>query len=342
MKKTMRAALLHQFGEALNLEEVLRPEPAAGEVLLEVEACGVCHSDLHIARGDWPNFAKMIHFPLILGHEVVGRVVELGAGVDAQLDGARVGVPWIYWTCGECVACKDGRENICKSRAITGVSVNGGYAEYMLAKASHVIPVPQELSAAERAPLFCAGVTVYRALQQAKAAAGQRIAVYGAGGLGHLAIQIAKAIGAEVIAVDINDEKLELAREAGASQTFNAAKVKAAAEIASAGGADVVLVAAGTKAAYDSAFTSIRPGGTVLIVGLPPEPLSVDAGLLVRNEARVIGSAVGTRQDVRETLALAAAGKLHCRTESRPLERVNDVLEAMHRGELLGRVVLAP
>lgn len=340
--KQMRAALLHKFGEALELADVARPEPAAGEVLLEVEACGVCHSDLHIARGDWPNFAKLIHFPLILGHEVVGQVAQLGEGVDAQLGGARVGVPWIYWTCGECVSCRDGRENICKSRVITGVSLNGGYAEYMLAKASHVIPVPESLGAAEAAPLFCAGVTVYRALQQAHASAGQRIAVFGAGGLGHLAIQIAKAIGAEVIAVDVNDEKLTLAREAGASQVFNAAKVKAGVEIAAAGGADIVLVAAGTKAAYDSAFTSIRPGGTVLIVGLPPEPLAVDAGLLVRNEARVIGSAVGTRQDVRETLALAAAGKLHCRTESRPLERVNDVLGAMHRGELLGRVVLAP
>lgn len=339
---TMRAALLYKFGEPLQLEDVPRPEPGAGEVLLEVEACGVCHSDLHIALGDWPNFAKLIHFPLILGHEVVGRVAELGAGVDAQLGGARVGVPWIYWTCGECVSCRDGRENICKSRVITGVSVNGGYAEYMLAKASHVIPVPESLSSAEAAPLFCAGVTVHRALQQAHASAGQRIAIFGAGGLGHLAIQIAKALGAEVIAVDINDEKLALAREAGASQIFNSAKMKASAKIAAGGGADIVLVAAGTKAAYDSAFTSIRPGGTVLIVGLPPEPLSVDAGLLVRNEARVIGSAVGTREDVRETLALAAAGRLHCRTESRPLERVNDILEAMHRGELLGRVVVAP
>jgi alcohol dehydrogenase, propanol-preferring len=340
--KTMRAALLHKFGEPLQLADVRQPTAAAGEVLLEVEACGVCHSDLHVARGDWPNFAKLIHFPVILGHEVVGRVVELGAGVDAQLAGARVGVPWIFWTCGECVACREGRENICKSRAITGVSVNGGYAEYMLAKASHVIPVPESLSSAEAAPLFCAGVTVYRALRQAHASTGQRIAVFGAGGLGNLAIQIAKALGADVIAVDINDEKLELAREAGASQVLNAAKTKASAEIAASGGADIALVAAGTKAAYDSAFTSIRPGGTVLVVGLPPEPLSVDAGLLVRNEARVIGSAVGTRQDVRETLALAAGGKLHCRTESRPLERVNDILEAMHCGQLFGRVVLAP
>ncbi len=339
----MRAAVLHEFGKPLSIEEVARPAPAAGEVLIEVEACGVCHSDLHIALGDWPNFAKLIHWPLILGHEVVGRVVEIGDGVDAAIRGTRVGVPWIFWTCGECVSCREGRENICKSRVITGVSVNGGYAEYMLAKATHIIAVPDSLSSAEAAPLFCAGVTVHRALHQAEARAGQRIAIFGAGGLGHLAIQIAAALGAEVIAVDIADDKLQLAREAGASTTFNSAtNTRAAAEISASGGVHIALVAAGTRAAYDSAFASLRPGGAVAVVGLPPEPLAIDAGLLVRNEARVIGSAVGTRQDVRETLALAAAGKLHCRTESRPLESVNEVFDAMRRGALLGRVVLAP
>jgi alcohol dehydrogenase, propanol-preferring len=339
----MRAAVLHEFAKPLSIEQVARPAPAAGEVLIEVEACGVCHSDLHIALGDWPNFAKLIHWPLILGHEVVGRVAEVGDGVDAAIRGTRVGVPWIYWTCGECVSCREGRENICKSRVITGVSVNGGYAEYMLAKATHIIAVPDSLSSAEAAPLFCAGVTVYRALRQAEARAGQRIAIFGAGGLGHLAIQIAAALGAEVIAVDISDDKLQLAREAGASTTFNSTtNSRAAAEISASGGVHIALVAAGTRAAYDSAFASLRPGGVVAVVGLPPEPLAIDAGLLVRNEARVIGSAVGTRQDVRETLALAAAGKLHCRTESRPLESVNEVFDAMRRGALLGRVVLAP
>lgn len=339
----MRAALLHEFGKPLSIEDVARPVPAAGEVLLEVEACGVCHSDLHVALGDWPNFAKLIHWPLILGHEVVGKIVEVGEGVPAGLRGARVGVPWIYWTCGECVSCRENRENICKSRAITGVSVNGGYAEYMLAKATHVIAVPDSLSAPEAAPLFCAGVTVYRALRQAEARAGQRIAIFGAGGLGHLAIQIAAALGAEVLAVDISEEKLQFAREAGATTTLNAAtQPRVAAEISASGGVHIALVAAGTKAAYDSAFGSLRPGGVVAVVGLPPEPLSIDAGLLVRNEARVVGSAVGTRQDVRETLALAAAGKLHCRTESRPLEQINEAFDAMRRGALLGRVVLAP
>ena len=338
----MLAARLHKFGEPLRIEEIPRPVPGAGEVVIEIEASGVCHSDLHLASGDWPAFAKLIKLPLILGHEVVGHVVELGEGVAPEMMGARVGVPWVYWSCGECVACRAGRENICRSRMITSVSVDGGYAQYMLAKASHALPVPDQLSAAEAAPLFCAGVTVYRALRNAEMRAGQRVAVFGVGGLGHLAVQIAAAWGAEVIAVDISQDKLDFARESGAHQLLNAKECDAGAELAASGGVDVALVAAGSRAAYDAAFAAVGFAGAVVIVGLPPEPVSFDPGRLVRNEARVLGSAVGTREDVRATLALAASGKLHCRTESRPLEKINEIFDQMKRGEILGRVVLAP
>jgi alcohol dehydrogenase, propanol-preferring len=336
----VRAAVLHEFGQPLALEDVARPAPGEGEVLLQVEACGVCHSDLHLIGGDWPAFAKLIKRPLIPGHEVVGRVVELGTGVDPVMRGTRVGVSWVFWSCGACPNCLEGRENICQNRAITGVTVNGGYAEFIVAKASHVIPVPESLNPAEAAPLFCAGVTVYRALRKAEVAPGQRVAIFGVGGLGHLAVQIARSIGAEVIAADVDDAKLALARESGAQHSINLRNRDAAADLRASGGVHLALVATPAKAAYDVAFTVPRAGGAVMIVGLPSEPLTFDAVKLARNESRILTSVVGTRQDLRDTLALAASGKLRCHVETRPLAEVNSVLDSMQRGTLLGRVVL--
>jgi propanol-preferring alcohol dehydrogenase len=338
----VRAAVLHEFGQPLLIEDVPRPVPQAGEILLQVEACGVCHSDLHLIRGDWPAFAKLIKRPLIPGHEVVGRVVELGKTVASELLDARVGVPWVFWSCGTCATCREGRENICENRAITGVTVNGGYAQFMIAKATHVIAVPDSLSSAAAAPLFCAGVTVYRALKNAEVIQGQRIAVFGVGGLGHLAIQIARAMGAEVIGIDVHDAKLSLARESGAQQTFDSAKENVAAQLRDSGGVHLALVATPAKSAYDIAFSVLRPGGAVMIVGLPSEPLAFDAVKLARNEARILTSVVGTRQDVRGTLALADSGKLKCHVETRPLAQVNEILDEMNRETLLGRVVLVP
>jgi propanol-preferring alcohol dehydrogenase len=338
----MRAAVLHEFGQPLVLEEMQLRPLGEGEVLLQIEACGVCHSDLHLISGDWPAFAKLIKRPLIPGHEVVGRVVEIDKAVSSDLLNARVGVPWVFWSCGTCTTCKEGRENICQNRAITGVTVNGGYAEYMIAKATHVIGVPDSLSSAEAAPLFCAGVTVYRALRNAEVMEGQRVAIFGVGGLGHLAVQSARAMGATVVAVDVDDAKLALASESGAQETLNSTKQDAAAELRSSGGVHLALVATPAKAAYDAAFTVLRAGGAVMIVGLPSEPLTFDAVKFARNEARILTSVVGTRQDVRDTLALAAAGKLHCHVETRPLEQVNSILDEMRAGTLLGRVVLTP
>jgi propanol-preferring alcohol dehydrogenase len=338
----VRAANLHEFGKALVVEDAPRPSPGPGEMLIEIEACGVCHSDLHLASGDWPGFAKLIHWPLVLGHEVVGRVAEVGTGVDAGLHGTRVGVGWVYWSCGACANCLGGRENICQNRAITSVTVNGGFAEFIVAKASHSIPVPPELSPNEAAPLFCAGVTVYRALRNAEVKPGQRVAVFGIGGLGHLAVQVAHVMGAEVVAVDVDDAKLELARQSGAKHVLNSAKQDVAQELQSMGGMHLALVATSAGAAYQAAFAGLRAGGAVAIVGLPNEPIALDAAKLARNEARILSTVVGTRQDLRNTLALAAQGKIHCHTESRPLEQVNEVFDAMRRGTLLGRVVLVP
>src|ERR1700747_2917354 len=212
----MKAPILHEFKQPLTIEEVARPKPDAHEVLIEVEACGVCHSDLHVAEGDWPQLIPITKKPLILGHEITGRVVEKGASVNHLELGDHVGVPWVHWSCGECEFCREGNENLCVKQQITGVTVDGGYAEFVKAPASHATKIPDGLPSAEAAPLFCAGVTVYRALHQAKIQPGQRLAVFGVGGLGHLAVQVAKEMGATIIAVDVSDEKLAQAKSLGA------------------------------------------------------------------------------------------------------------------------------
>src|SRR6202042_2895064 len=204
----MKAAILRDFKKPLSIEEVERPHPEAGEVLIQVEACGACHSDLHVADGDWTQLAGIVKRPLILGHEIAGRVVEKGPAVHDLQIGDRVGVPWIHWSCDECEFCREGNENLCSRQKITGVTVDGGYAEFVKAPATHALKIPEQLSSSDAAPLFCAGVTVYRALQHAKIQPGQRLAVFGVGGLGQLAVQIGAGLGAAVTAIDVSDEKL--------------------------------------------------------------------------------------------------------------------------------------
>src|SRR4029077_19445478 len=181
----MKAAVLRDFKAPLTIEEIEQPKPSAHDVLIQVEACGVCHSDLHLADGDWPQLVPITKRPLILGHEIAGRVIEKGASVNHLQVGDRVGVAWVHWTCGECEFCREGNENLCSSQTITGASLDGGFAEFIKAKASHALKVPDAISSIEAAPLFCAGVTVYRAIRKAELRPGQRVAVFGIGGLGH-------------------------------------------------------------------------------------------------------------------------------------------------------------
>jgi alcohol dehydrogenase, propanol-preferring len=336
----MKAALLREFKKPLTIEEVDRPKPGAGEVLIEVEACGVCHSDLHVADGDWTQLAGIVKKPLILGHEIAGRVIETGAAVRDLQIGDRVGVPWIHWTCGECEFCREGNENLCTGQQITGVTVDGGYAEFVKAPASHALKIPDGLSLVDAAPLFCAGVTVYRALKQAKVMPGQRLAVFGVGGLGHLAVQIGRGLGADVTAIDILDEKLALAKSLGASSVLNAASTNVVKELRGKGGVHVALVASAARAAYDTAFYCVRPTGTLLVVGLPAENICFPPILMAAAEVRIQATAVGTRQDLREVLALAAAGKIRCRVGTRPLSEANQALDLLRRGQVSGRIVL--
>jgi propanol-preferring alcohol dehydrogenase len=336
----MKAAILREFKKPLTIEEVERPKPEAGEILIKVEACGVCHSDLHVADGDWAQLARIVKKPLILGHEIAGRVVEKDAAVEDLQIGDRVGVPWIHWTCGECEFCREGNENLCPKQKITGVTVDGGFAEFVKAPASHALKIPNGLSSVDAAPLFCAGVTVYRVLKQTKITPGQRLAVFGVGGLGHLAVQIARGMGAEVTAIDISEEKLDLAKSLGASTTLNAAAADVVKEMRKIGGVHAALVTSAAKAAYEMAFSCLRPTGTLLVVGLPAESICFPPILMASLEVRIRASAVGTRQDLREVLAMAQAGKIRCQVRTRPLTEANGVMHALRHGQISGRIVL--
>jgi propanol-preferring alcohol dehydrogenase len=340
---TMKAAVLHEFKKPLTIQELDPPKLEANEVLIQVEACGVCHSDLHVAAGDWPQLARIVKSPLILGHEIAGRVVEKGAAVRDLQVGDRVGVAWLHWSCGECEYCREGNENLCARQKITGVTVDGGYAEFVKAPASHAMRIPDKLSSIEAAPLFCAGVTVYRALKQASVSRGQRLAIFGVGGLGHIAVQIGSALGAEITAVDISEEKLALAKSLGASHTFDAASANVAKALRGmGGGVHVALVTAATKAAYDMAFNCVRPSGTLLVVGLPADNICFPPIQMAGGEIRIRASAVGTRQDLREILAMAAEGKVRCEVSARPLVQANEVMDDLQRGRITGRAVLTP
>lgn len=336
----MKAAVLREYKRPLAIEEVARPTPKANELLIQVEACGVCHSDLHLAEGDWPQLAAITKRPLILGHEVAGRVVEKGAGVGDWQIGDRVGLPWVYWTCGECEFCREGNENVCVRQKITGVTEDGGFAELVKALASHVVRIPEGLSPQDAAPLFCAGLTVYRSLKHAGISPGQRLAIFGIGGLGHLAVQMAREMGADITAVDISDEKLALAKALGAQHGLNSASANVVKEIRAKGGVHAALVTSPAKAAYDLAFACLRPTGKLLVVGLPPENICFPPILMAAAEAHIQATAVGTRQELREVLAMAGQGRIRAHVAARPLAQVNSVFDEMRRGKVPGRMVL--
>lgn len=336
----MKAAVLHNFGEPLKVEDLPVPIPAADEVLINVAACGVCHSDLHIAIGDWDLLKPATRLPLVPGHEVTGTIVEVGEEVSEFKPGDRVGVPWLHSACGVCEYCTSGRETLCGKQVITGVMVDGGYAEFVKAKASHIAHLPDNLGFVEAAPLLCAGVTVYRAIKDSGIQSGQRLVVFGVGGLGHLAIQIGKEMGLETGAVDLGEDKLQLALDCGADWTVNAATTVAHKEIKAHKGAHVALVTSASRAAYETALKSLRRGGTLVIVGMTPEPIPLSVPAMLAGEYRIIASTVGTRQDLREMLDIAARGRVKCRVREVALESVNQVYAEMQSGSLVGRSVI--
>nr|WP_272459416.1 alcohol dehydrogenase AdhP [Polyangium jinanense] len=339
MQRTMRAAVVRAFGQPLSIEEVPVPVPSAGEVLVRVVASGVCHTDLHAANGDWPVKPAL---PFIPGHEGVGYVAALGAGVTTLKEGDRVGVPWLHNACGACDPCITGWETLCPSQQNTGYSVNGGHAEYVVAPAAYVGRIPDALGFVDAAPILCAGVTSYKGLKETEARPGQWVVVSGIGGLGHLAIPYAKAMGLRVVAVDVGADKLDLARELGAEIAIDALHVDPAAEVQKQiGGAHGALVTAVSPGAFRQALGTLRSGGTCVLVGLPPGDFPTPIFDVVLKRLTLRGSIVGTRMDLKEALEIAAHDKIRPTTEVQPLEAINSVFARMAEGTIHGRVVLA-
>ena len=338
MSQTMKAAVVHKFGEPLAIEDVPVPVPAAGQVRVRVEASGVCHTDLHAADGDWPVKPTL---PFIPGHEGVGYVDALGSGVISLREGDRVGVPWLHSACGECEYCLTGWETLCPLQQNSGYSVNGGFAEYVLAPAGYVGHLPKNLGFVEAAPILCAGVTTYKGLKETDTKPGEWVVISGIGGLGHLAVQYARAMGLHVAAVDVADEKLALARKLGAELTVNAKTEDPVNKIQeSIGGGHGVLITAVSPIAFPQGINMLRRGGTCVLNGLPPGNFPVSIFDVVLKRLTIRGSIVGTRKDMQEALEFAAEGKVKADIETQPLEAINSVFERLKRGEVQGRVVL--
>ncbi|MEW2614776.1 zinc-dependent alcohol dehydrogenase [Streptomyces sp. NPDC047880] len=333
----MKAAVVRSFGEPLVIEERPDPEPGPGQVRIRLEASGLCHTDIHAAHGDWPVKPAP---PFVPGHEGVGIVEALGDGVTRPAVGQRVAVPWLGWACGRCEHCLSGWETLCEQQRNTGYSVDGGYAEKMLAPADFAAVVPEGIDPRDAAPLTCAGVTTYKALKVAGVRPAQLVAISGVGGLGHLAVQYAKIAGATVAAIDVTDDKLELARELGADILIDARKEDPAEVLKRHGGAHAAIALAVDEQAFASVYGGLRRGGKLVMVALPAGgTIEVPIFDTVLNGTSVIGSIVGTRQDLDEVFRLHAAGRTEVIYETRPLASVNESIADVLTGRIKARIV---
>ncbi len=339
MKTTMQAAVVEAFGKPLVIKELPIPVAGPGQILVKTEACGVCHTDVHAANGDWPLKPTL---PFTPGHEAIGIVVGVGSGVTSAKMGERVGVPWLYSACGHCEWCLSAWETVCPFAQFGGYTKNGGFAEYVIADPDYVAHIPAGITAVEAAPIICAGITSYKGIKETDVRAGEWLAVSGCGGLGHLAIQYAKMMGLNVCAVDIEDGKLEHAKRLGADATVNASTGDpvAAVEKATGGGAHGVLITAPSLPAFKQGVAMTRRHGTCVLVGLPPGDFPMDLFNVVAKCITVRGSFVGTRQDMAECLALTADGKVKADIELAQLGSINDILARLEHGDVASRVVL--
>lgn len=333
----MKAAVVRAFNESLRIEDRPIPSPSAGQVLVKMETCGLCHTDIHAAHGDWPVKPTP---PFVPGHEGVGIVTRLGADVRGVVEGDRVAIPWLGYACGACEYCASGRETLCPNQADSGYSVDGAYAEYAVANAAFVGRVPAGLDPLDAAPLTCAGVTTYKAVKVAGTRSSDLTAVFGIGGLGHLAVQYARIAGASVAAVDLVDSKLALARELGAETTVNALTQDPVEAIQALGGADQAIVLAVSPRACEQAFRCLKRGGTLVFVALPADNvMRLPIFETVLQGITVTGSIVGTRVDLAETFQLHVEGRTRVVRESRRLEDVNESFEQIQKGGIDARLV---
>ncbi len=339
MTRKMHIAQVEQFGKPLVLKEVDIPIPGPGQILVKTEACGVCHTDLHAANGDWPLKPGL---PFTPGHEGIGIVTAMGTGVKAVKEGERVGVPWLYSACGHCEFCLAAREPVCGEAQFGGYTRNGGFAEYIVADPNYVAHIPAHLSPQDAAPLICAGITSYKGLKETQARPGQWVVISGIGGLGHLGVQYAKAMGLHVCAVDIDDGKLAHAKKLGADVLVNAKQGDPVAAVlkATGGGAHGVLITAPSLPAFKQGVGMTRKWGTCVLVGIPPGEFPTPLFDVVAKCITIRGSFVGSRGDMAEALAFAADGLVKADIELQPLSAINIVFERLAHGDVPSRVVL--
>ena len=337
---TMKAAVVRKFGEPLVIEDRPVPEPGPGQVTVQMQASGLCHTDIHAAHGDWPVKPTP---PFVPGHEGVGTVYAVGAGVTSIVVGDVVATPWLGYACGQCKHCLTGWETLCLKQQNTGYSVDGCYAEYYLADAGFASKVPAGISPYDAAPLTCAGVTTYKAVKVGNVRPADLVAISGIGGLGHLALQYAKIFGGTVAAIDITDEKLQLAKELGADIVIDARTEDPAAVLQSHGGADVAIGLAVDDKSFATAYGGLRRGGRLVLVALPAAgTLSIPVFDTVLNGTSVIGSIVGTRADLADVFALHAQGRTRVTYEIRDLGSVNESIADVLQGKARARLVLVP
>jgi len=339
MTQKMQAAVVEKFGTPLVLQELDIPTPSHGQILVKTEACGVCHTDLHAANGDWAGRPTL---PFIPGHEGIGIVVAVGAGVTSVKEGERVGVPWLYSACGHCEYCLTAWETVCAKAEFGGYTKNGGFAEYILADPNYVAHIPAGITALEAAPIICAGITTYKGIKETEVRPGEWLAISGIGGLGHLAIQYAKAMGLQVCAIDIDDGKLAHAKRLGADVLINAMAGDPVADMKKVtdGGAHGVLITAPSLPAFKQGVAMTRKRGTCVLVGLPAGEFPTPLFDVVANCITIRGSFVGTRWDMAESLAFAADGKVKADIELQPLSAINDIFKRLAHGDVASRVVI--
>ena len=333
----MKAGVVRDFHRPIAIEDVPVPVIGRDELLVKIETSGLCHTDIHAAHGEWPVKPPL---PFIPGHEGVGIVERVGSDVTRVAVGDRVAVPWLGWACGACEHCASGWETLCLQQRNTGYSVDGGYAEYVKASAAFVGRVPDAIDPLDAAPLTCAGVTSYKAVKVSGARSSDLVAVFGVGGLGHLAVQYATIAGAAVVAVDVNDDKLQLAKDLGAEFVINATHDDPVAIIQRLGGADAAIGLAVAPTPFEQAYRSLRRGGRLVLVGLPAQnAMTLPIFETVVNGITVTGSIVGTRVDLAETFELHAEGRTTVVRETRRLEQAAEAFDEVLSGSARGRLV---
>jgi alcohol dehydrogenase len=336
----MKAAIVHKPNAAIRLEKRPILEPKADEVRIRVKACGVCRGDLDLQQGAFP-YRDIAAYPVVPGHEVAGVVDAVGEGVGWPRPGMRVGMPWLYSSCGHCSACLANKGAMCAEAQITGVTKDGGFAEYMIAPASHVSFIPDGLGFADAAPLLCAGLTVFCALRNAEFRPGEKVAVIGLGGLGHLAVRYAKAMGGRVAVLSRSAGKKSLARRLGAELFIDSGEKEVAKKLqAWDGGADVILATAPSVSELNAAIPALSLQGRLVVIGLAQAEVTMKPIDLIMGERKVLGSLIGSRQDVQDCFAFSLAHDIRPEVEMFPLAKADEAVRKMKNGKLKGRAVL--